>query len=143
MANHYLVLIMISGLELVVRIVLAFALGGLIGFERERVDKPAGLRTHILVTVGSAQFTILSFYAFPGSDPSRIAAYVVAGIGFIGAGTIIQTRDRVIGVTTAASLWVAASVGMAIGIGFYLAALVVTGISYFTLRLRWLEERFA
>jgi len=59
--------------------------------------------THILVSVGSAQFTILSFYAFPGSDPARIAAYVVAGIGFIGAGTIIQARDRVIGVTTAAS----------------------------------------
>jgi len=133
---------MISELELVARIFLAFVLGGVIGFERERVDKPAGLRTHILVSVGSAQFTILSFYAFPGSDPSRIAAYVVAGIGFIGAGTIMQTRDRIIGVTTAASIWVAASAGMAAGIGFYLAAVVVTVISYLTLKLgRWKEGR--
>jgi putative Mg2+ transporter-C (MgtC) family protein len=133
--------LMISELEIVARIALAFALGGLIGFERERVDKPAGFRTHILVSIGSAQFTILSFYAFPGSDPSRIAAYVVAGIGFIGAGTIIQARDRVIGVTTAASLWVAASVGMAAGIGFYFAAIVVTLISYVALKLRWIEKR--
>ncbi len=134
---------MISEIELIFRIVLAFVLGGLIGFERERLDKPAGLRTHILVSVGSAQFTILSFYAFPGSDPARIAAYVVAGIGFIGAGTIIQARDRVIGVTTAASLWIASSVGMAVGIGFYLAAVVVTVISYLTLKLRWVERKLA
>ncbi len=116
-------------------------LGAFIGFERERVDKPAGLRTHILVSLGSAQFTILSFYAFPGSDPSRIAAVIVVGIGFIGAGTIIRSRDRIIGVTTAASLWVMASIGMAVGIGFYLAAIVVTALSYLTLTLKWLEER--
>jgi len=132
---------MLSELELVARVVLAFILGGIIGFERERVDKPAGLRTHILVSLGSAQFTILSFYAFPGGDPSRIAAYILAGIGFIGAGTIIQTRERVVGVTTAASLWVTASIGMAIGIGFYLAAAVVTVMTYLTLRLTWLEKR--
>ncbi len=132
---------MLSELELVARVVLAFILGGIIGFERERVDKPAGLRTHILVSLGSTQFTILSFYAFPGGDPSRIAAYILAGIGFIGAGTIIQTRERVVGVTTAASLWVTASIGMAIGIGFYLAAAVVTVITYLTLRLTWLEKR--
>jgi putative Mg2+ transporter-C (MgtC) family protein len=132
---------MLSELELVARVVLAFILGGIIGFERERVDKPAGLRTHILVSLGSAQFTILSFYAFPGGDPSRIAAYILAGIGFIGAGTIIQTRERVVGVTTAASLWVTASIGMAIGIGLYLAAAVVTVMTYLTLRLAWLEKR--
>ncbi len=126
---------MISEIEFVIRILLAFFLGGIIGYERERGDKPAGLRTHILVSLASAQFTILSFYAFPGSDPSRVASYVVAGIGFIGAGTIIQSRNTVIGVTTAASLWVAASIGMACGIGFYLAAIVVTIISFVTLRL--------
>ena len=134
---------MISDFELIGRIILAFILGGVIGFERERVDKPAGLRTHILVSIGSAQFTILSFYAFPGSDPSRVAAYVVAGIGFIGAGTIIQARDRVIGVTTAASLWVAAAVGMATGIGFYLLAIVVAILAYMTLKLRWLEAKLS
>lgn len=130
---------MISEIELIARIGLAFALGAVIGFERESYDKPAGLRTNILVSIGSAQFTILSFYAFPGGDPSRIAAYILAGIGFIGAGTIIQTQDRVVGVTTAASLWVTASVGMAAGIGFYLAAIFLTVITYFTLKLRWVE----
>jgi len=132
---------MIAELELVVRIVLAAVLGGAIGFERERLDKPAGLRTHMLVAIGSAQFTILSFYAFPGADPSRVAAYIVAGIGFIGAGAIIQTQDRVVGVTTAATLWVAASVGMAAGVGFYFVAVVVTVIAFLTLKLRYLERK--
>jgi len=132
---------MLLELELLARIILAFILGGVVGLER--VDKPAGLRTHILVSLGSAQFTILSFYAFPGSDPARIAAYVVAGIGFIGAGAILQTQERVVGVTTATSLWVTASIGMAVGIGFYLAAIVITAIAYFTLRLARLEKRIA
>ena len=133
--------IMLSELELILRIVLAFIFGGIIGFERERVDRPAGLRTHILVALGAAQFTILSFYAFPGSDPSRIAAAIVAGIGFIGAGTILQSRDKVTGITTAASLWVTASIGMAVGIGQYLVALIVVILTYFTFKLKWLERR--
>ena len=132
---------MISELELILRFILAFLLGALIGYERETSDRPAGLRTHILVSLGSAQFTILSFYAFPGSDPSRIAAYIVAGVGFIGAGTIIQSRDRIIGVTTAASLWVTASIGMAVGIGFYLAAIIIAIFSFFALKLSWIEKR--
>ncbi|MCW4032654.1 MAG: MgtC/SapB family protein [Candidatus Bathyarchaeota archaeon] len=132
---------MISEFELIIRLFLALLLGALIGLERERGDKPAGLRTHILVSIGSAQFTILSFYAFPGSDPSRIAAYIVAGVGFIGAGTIIQTRDRVTGITTAATLWVASSIGMAVGIGFYSAAIIVAAISYMTLKLAWIEKK--
>lgn len=132
---------MISDFELVFRILLAVALGSIIGFEREKEDKPAGLRTHILVTLGSAQFTILSFYAFPGSDPARIAAYVVVGIGFIGAGTIIRSSDRIIGVTTSASLWVVASIGMACGIGFYLAAVIVTIISFIALKAKKIEEK--
>ena len=130
-----------SQLDFLLRIILAFALSGIIGFERERVDKPAGLRTHILVGVGSCLFTILSFTAFPGSDPARVASYVVAGIGFIGAGTILQTRERVLGITTAASLWVAAAIGMAAGVGYYVLAVIVTALSYLTLRLRPLEER--
>jgi len=132
---------MISEFELIIRLLLALLLGALIGLERERGDKPAGLRTHILVSIGSAQFTILSFYAFPGSDPSRIAAYIVAGVGFIGAGTIIQTRDRVTGITTAATLWVTSSIGMAVGIGFYTAAIIVAAISYITLQLAWIEKK--
>ncbi|HDJ66109.1 MAG TPA: MgtC/SapB family protein [Nitrososphaeria archaeon] len=130
-----------SQLDFLLRIILAFALSGIIGFERERVDKPAGLRTHILVGVGSCLFTILSFTAFPGSDPARVASYVVAGIGFIGAGTILQTKERVLGITTAASLWVAAAIGMATGVGYYLLAVLVTALSYLTLRLRPLEEK--
>ncbi|TRO60736.1 MgtC/SapB family protein [Candidatus Bathyarchaeota archaeon] len=128
-------------LEFVLRIALAFIYGGLIGFERERVDRPAGLRTHILVALGSTQFTILSFYAFPGSDPARIAAAIVAGIGFIGAGTILQSKDKVTGITTAASLWITASIGMALGIGYYLIATIVVILTYITLKLKWLERR--
>ena len=131
---------MVQELELAIRLLLAFALGAVLGFERERVDKPAGLRTHILVSLGSCLFTILSLTAFPGSDPARVAAYVVAGIGFIGAGTILQTRERIVGITTAASLWVAASIGMAAGAGFYILAIITTAIAYLTLSLRVLER---
>jgi len=127
-------------LELTLRLLLAFALGAVLGFERERVDKPAGLRTHILVSLGSCLFTILSLTAFPGSDPARVAAYIVAGIGFIGAGTILQTRERIVGITTAASLWVAASIGMAAGAGFYLLAIITTAMAYLTLSLKILER---
>ncbi|MEM1743255.1 MAG: MgtC/SapB family protein, partial [Nitrososphaerota archaeon] len=106
----------------------------------EKVDKPAGLRTHMLVALGSCLFTILSLYGFPGSDPARIAAYVVAGIGFIGAGAILQTRERVIGLTTAASIWVSASIGMAVGVGFYILATITTILTYIILRLRVIEK---
>ena len=127
-------------LEYILRLLLALGLGAILGFERERVDKPAGLRTHILVSLGSCLFTILSLTAFPGSDPARIASYVVVGIGFIGAGTIIQTRERIIGITTAASLWIVASIGMATGAGLYLLAITTTALAYLTLRLRVLEK---
>jgi len=125
------------------KLVTAFAFGAILGYERQMVDKPAGLRTHILVTLGSCLFTILSIEAFPGGDPSRVASYVVAGIGFIGAGAIIQTRERVVGVTTASSLWVAAAIGMAIGAGLYLIAAAATGLAYLALRLRALERMVA
>ncbi|RLG06471.1 MAG: MgtC/SapB family protein [Thaumarchaeota archaeon] len=127
-------------LEYILRLLLALGLGAILGFERERVDKPAGLRTHILVSLGSCLFTILSLTAFPGSDPARIASYIVVGIGFIGAGTIIQTRERIIGITTAASLWIVASIGMATGAGLYPLAITTTALAYLTLRLRVLEK---
>ena len=132
---------MTSELELVTRLIAAFALGGVLGYEREQVDKPAGLRTHILVSLGSCLFTILSMTAFPGGDPARVASYIVAGIGFIGAGTIIQTKERVAGITTAASLWVTSSIGMALGAGCYILAIITTVIAYITLKLRFIERK--
>jgi len=122
-------------IELVVRLILAFFLSGLVGLEREATHKPAGLRTHILVGLGATLLTILSLHAFPGSDPARVAASIIVGIGFLGAGTIIKTKERIIGLTTAASLWVTASIGVAIGSGFYLIAIITTILAYIVLKL--------
>ena len=128
-------------LVIVMKIIIATLFGGVIGYEREISRKAAGLRTHILVCLGSTIFTILSLQAFPGADTSRVAAYIIAGIGFIGAGTVIQTKEKIIGLTTAASLWITASIGMAIGSEFYILALITTIISYFTLKLGKIEKR--
>lgn len=126
--------------ELVVRVLVAAALCGLIGLERESRERVAGLRTHILVGVGAALFTLVSAYGFEdflsgqhavtdvSIDPTRIAAQIVTGIGFLGAGTIIRAGVNVRGLTTAASLWVAAAVGMAAGAGYFLGAVVVTAL---------------
>ena len=94
-------------IDLALRLTLGLALGAIIGFERESHGQPAGFRTHSLVATGSALFTIVSAYGFGGdlTDPTRIAAQIVTGIGFIGAGTILQYRGQVLGLTTAASLW--------------------------------------
>lgn len=127
--------IMFPEIELVARLILAFLLSGLVGLEREVTHKPAGLRTHILVGLGSTLITMLSLYAFPGSDPARVAASIIVGIGFLGAGTIIKTKERVIGLTTAASLWITASIGVATGTGFYLIAIVTTILAYLVLKL--------
>lgn len=119
--------------ELVARIVLAAALGGLIGFERELSDQPAGFRTHMLVSVGAALFTVAGAYGvdelFESDaafrvryDPTRVAAQIVTGIGFLGAGAIIQQGFSVRGLTTAASLWVTAAVGLSTGLGYYTGA---------------------
>jgi putative Mg2+ transporter-C (MgtC) family protein len=118
-------------LIMVLRLLLAAVLGGAIGFQRERTGKPAGLRTHMLICVGATIFTLVSIYAFSGVvDPSRVAAGVVTGIGFIGAGAIIfRTADGYIaGLTTAATIWVAAGIGVAVGSGLYIAAVVCTVI---------------
>ncbi len=130
---------MIIELEQIVRLVLAFILSGIVGLEREASSKPAGLRTHALVGLGSALLTILSTDAFPGSDPARIAAAVIIGMGFLGAGTILKTEGRIIGLTTAASLWITASVGLAVGVGYYLLAVVATALTYVSLKLDVLE----
>ena len=114
-------------LELAARLVVALLLGAAIGFEREMDRQPAGFRTHSLVALGSALFTIISAYGFAGAtDPTRIAAQIVSGIGFIGAGTILHHRGGVRGLTTAASLWSVAAVGMAAGAGLLVMAAVGT-----------------
>ncbi|MBW1645428.1 MAG: MgtC/SapB family protein [Deltaproteobacteria bacterium] len=130
----------------VYRLLVAFFCGALIGVERERHGRPAGLRTHILVAVGSAAFTIVSIqlpYTYHTwhsdtilrADLARIAAQIVSGIGFLGAGAIIQTRKFVTGLTTAACLWIAAAIGMTAGIGNFPLAGVVTGLSLASLYL--------
>ena len=126
--------------EFAARLVLSSVLAGIVGFEREVSLKPAGLRTHVLVGLGSSLFTILSSEAFPGSDPSRIAASIVVGIGFLGAGTIIKTEEKIIRLTTAATLWIVASIGVATGTGEYLLAIVATILAFLVLRLTVLEK---
>ena len=126
----------LGSLEIVTRVVLAATLGGAIGLERELREREAGLRTHLLVSVGAALFTMVSAYAWTDwhfsnregvvFDPTRIAAQVVSGIGFLGAGAIIRQGLSVRGLTTAATLWVVAAIGMASGIGYYEAAIVTT-----------------
>jgi putative Mg2+ transporter-C (MgtC) family protein len=120
-------------LETVLRFLLAAALGASIGFQRERAGKAAGLRTHILISSGAALFTLVSIYGFNGAavDTSRVAAGVVAGVGFIGAGVIFRGLggERVAGLTTAASIWMAAAIGLAAGTGMYLLSVIATAVS--------------
>ena len=127
-----------SIMEVTLKLLLAVALGGLIGLERESSKKPAGFRTNILICIGSTMMMILSQLLFQGkdtisSDMARICAGVLAGIGFIGAGTIIQAKGIVIGLTSAATLWVVAGLGLVIGAGHYLIAIIFTIIIILTL----------
>ena len=119
-------------LSIAVRILLAALIGCLIGLERERGNRPAGFRTYTLVSVGACLVMMTNQYMFSfyqSGDPARLGAQVISGVGFLGAGTILVTRDnRVRGLTTAAALWTSACVGLALGIGFYLGALIVGGI---------------
>jgi putative Mg2+ transporter-C (MgtC) family protein len=112
-----------ADLELLAKIGTAFLCGGIIGFEREFSHKPAGLRTNLLICTGSTLFTIASLtIAGERGDPGRIAAQIVTGVGFLGAGTIIQSRGNVLGLTSAATIWVVAAIGVWIGLGRYVAA---------------------
>ena len=124
-------------LELLIRLVIAGFCGTLIGLERELRAKEAGVRTHFLVCTGSALFMIISAYGFlalegvsgiDGADPARIAAQIVSGIGFLGAGSIMVTRGNITGLTTAAGLWAVAGIGMAAGSGLYIIAIVATAM---------------
>jgi putative Mg2+ transporter-C (MgtC) family protein len=136
---------MLSNLEMLLRLALAAGLGSIIGIERQRLQWTAGLRTHMLVSVGAALFMLVSLFGFSDIlgrpnvvlDPSRVAAQVVSGIGFLGAGAILFRRDKVRGLTTAASLWTVAAIGLAVGGGLYVPAVGGT-VAIFSI-LAWLK----
>jgi putative Mg2+ transporter-C (MgtC) family protein len=119
-------------LEMTLRFLLAVGLGAGIGYQRERAGKTAGLRTHMLVSSGAAIFTLISIYGFSGTavDISRVAAGVVVGVGFIGAGVIFRGRqeEEVAGLTTAATIWVTAAIGLAAGTGLYVVSIIATAV---------------
>jgi len=135
--------------DIILKILLAAMLGGIIGLERELSHKEAGLRTNILIAIGSTLITVLSFKIAAltkTADPARLAAQIVSGIGFLGAGAIIQARFAVHGLTTAATIWTVAAIGIAVGSGFYLLAflvaiLVVVVLTVFKLLLAYLEKQ--
>jgi putative Mg2+ transporter-C (MgtC) family protein len=143
----------ISWSEITIRLILAALFGAIIGLERERKDWAAGLRTHMMVCVGASLTMMVSVYGFTDIlgtpnvvlDPSRIAAQVISGIGFIGAGTILFVKQGIIrGLTTASGLWTVAAIGLASGAGMYFAAVIATGLAIFILlMLQPLEKKFA
>lgn len=129
--------------EIIFAMVLAILLGGVVGYQRQQWGKAAGIRTHALVTLGSTLFTLLSRFGFgfsESTDPSRVAAQIVVGIGFLGAGMILHQKNRVVGLTTAAGLWAAAALGMTIGVGWYAIAGVAT---LFILTILLINDRWA
>lgn len=139
---------MMDSITVILRLATSFILGGVIGLEREKRGRSAGLRTHILVCMGSALIMLTSLYIFDiyqGKalvDPARIAAGVVTGIGFLGAGTIITSRQGARGLTTAASIWVSSAIGLAVGCGFMSAAIATTVITFITLAfLKHIEKK--
>jgi putative Mg2+ transporter-C (MgtC) family protein len=125
------------------RLLVALALGAIVGLERERQERAAGLRTVTMVSLGSCLFTIIGAYGFPNTDPSRVAAQIVTGIGFLGAGTIFLRKDLVRGLTTAATIWTVAAIGMAAGTARYFEAgfttLLILGV---LMVLKPIEKRF-
>lgn len=140
-----------SNLEMLLRLALAAGLGSVIGIERERLQWTAGLRTHMLVCVGASLFMLVSAFGFADSlgqshvvlDPSRVAAQVVSGIGFLGAGAILFRTDKIKGLTTAASLWTVAAIGLAVGGGLYIPAVGGTAIIFAILAgLKPIERRY-
>jgi putative Mg2+ transporter-C (MgtC) family protein len=129
-------------LEFSVKILLSLLLGGLVGIERERRHRPAGLRTFMLVAVGSCVFTLVSYHSFPGADPARVAAQVVSGIGFLGAAVTIHRRGTIYGLTSAAGIWAVAAVGMAVGVGNFFVAVfsAVAIVVVMGLLRRWFKD---
>jgi putative Mg2+ transporter-C (MgtC) family protein len=132
-------------LDIALRLSVGLLLGAVVGFERELHSQPAGFRTHSVVALGSAIFTVVSGFAFTGigADPTRIAAQIVSGIGFIGAGTILHSRGQIRGLTTAASLWAVAGIGMAAGAALYGVAVIGTVLMIVILSLFDWAEAYA
>lgn len=126
--------------EILMKLLITIALGALIGFERELKHRPAGLRTHMLVSLGSTIFAVISL-SFD-IEPARIAAGIVAGIGFLGAGNIIAHRGHIQGITSAATLWVVAGIGLSVGVGEYLIGIVSAIIVFAVLQLGRLEKKY-
>jgi len=124
-------------LSMVSRVLVAALLGAIIGVQRESRGKAAGLRTNALITLGSAMFGVLSVTVVPHAqgDPSRIAAAVVSGIGFLGGGAILRHEQHVLGLTSAATIWVDAAIGLAVGVGMYTVAIAVTVVTLFVLEV--------
>ena len=118
-------------IEHIIRLILAIVLGFSIGLERKMRLKEAGPRTHTIMCLGACLFTLLSIGAFSGSDPARIAAQIVPGIGFIGAGMIFYRKNAIHGLTTAAGVWTTAAIGMAVGAGWYIVSLIATALIIF------------
>lgn len=129
---------MIEYTEVLLRLVYSVVAGGLIGLEREVVHKPAGVRTHMLVSLGSALFVLVTLETLP-NETARIIAGIATGIGFLGAGTIFKAKDEVHGLTTAASIWAVAAVGLAIGLGYYLMTIIAVILILVVLHLNKLE----
>jgi putative Mg2+ transporter-C (MgtC) family protein len=127
-------------LEMILRLLLAAVLGLIIGLQREWKGKPAGVRTLALISMGSAMFSIISEMGFIGGDPSRIASGIVTGIGFLGAGAILHRHGGVEGLTTATAIWASAGIGLAVGAGLYLIAVVATVITLVILFIPHLPE---
>lgn len=134
---------MSNALDLLLRLLAALVLGAAVGLERERQERAAGLRTVTMVSLGSCLFTIVGAYGFPNTDPSRVAAQIVTGIGFLGAGTIFLRKDLVRGLTTAATIWAVAAIGMAAGTAQYFIAVFTTLLILSVLMvLKPIERRF-
>lgn len=141
---------MVSYKEMILRLIISFLIGFFIGLEREKRHKPAGLRTHVLVCLGASLFTLISMYGFTevagertfrNPDPTRIAAQIVTGVGFIGGGLIFKDQDHIRGLTTAASIWLTAALGTGMGAGLYIPTMVAALLGFITLKLnrvlRW------
>jgi putative Mg2+ transporter-C (MgtC) family protein len=137
---------MIFDWQMLIKLAVSAGLGGIIGLQRERAERPAGFRTHVLVCIGSTLIMLISAEGFKGNpavDPTRIAAQVVTGIGFLGAGTIIRQGSIVKGLTTAASIWVVSAIGLAVGIGYYLGAVITTILVFMVLAIfKIVEDKY-
>ena len=129
---------MIEYTEVMLRLILSVVFGGLIGLEREVVHRPAGLRTHMLVSLGSALFVLVTLETLP-NEAARIIAGIATGVGFLGAGTIFKAKTEVHGLTTAASIWAVAAVGLAVGLGYYFMTIIAVVLILIVLQLNKME----